>query len=155
MWKQPSQPWSILGSMEHQKLTCRVEICCPYTEHGLGSSWYLWHVWLQQWQPQVLWSNQRRNLHNKRLREFVLIYYWLKKKKGRMLWAQVLPKKYVTLCLSLLALGLKISIPFLWFPFAKCLMKVASTLSTSLVTCREEDEPKSRVSVRRELILLT
>lgn len=36
-----------------------------------------------------------------------------------------------------LAFGLKVLIPILWFPFAKCLMKVASTLSISLLTSSE------------------
>lgn len=47
----------------------------------------------------------------------------------------ILPNKNVVLCFSLLDFGLKMLIPFLWFPFAKCLTKAASTLSMSLVTC--------------------
>lgn len=49
----------------------------------------------------------------------------------------LLPKKNVILCLSFLTFGLKVFIPLLRFPFAKCFMKVASTLSISLVTCGE------------------
>ena len=48
-----------------------------------------------------------------------------------------LPDKNDTLCFSLFAFGLNNFIPFLRFECEKFLMKVASTLSTRLLTYKE------------------
>jgi len=60
----------------------------------------------------------------------------------------ILPIENVILCLSFLGFGLKVFIPFLWFPFEKCLMKVASTLSMSLVTCAGNKLKQKEKSVK-------
>lgn len=45
-----------------------------------------------------------------------------------------LPIENVILCVSFFLLGLKMFIPLLRFEFEKCLMKITSTLSISLLT---------------------
>jgi len=53
-----------------------------------------------------------------------------------------LPMENVILCLSLFGLGRRMLIPLFRFELEKCLMNTFSTLSISLVTCREKSFTK-------------
>jgi hypothetical protein len=67
---------------------------------------------------EIQWTSMNQDLQWHKINQFFML----------------LPNKNVIRCRSLLAVGRNVFIPFLWFPFAKCLMYACSTLSMSLLT---------------------
>jgi hypothetical protein len=87
---------------------------------------------------EIQWTSMNQELHTC-IKKLTSVHYsinapydlqWHKINQFFML----LPNKNVIRCRSLLAVGRNVFIPFLWFPFAKCLMNACSTLSMSLLT---------------------